>query len=66
MLAVLLQMLAREVDGPPRERIDTMMATAGGIRDVVVDMRRITRLEQAPAPAGQPNMLDLRKSSADA
>jgi PAS domain S-box-containing protein len=61
-----LQMLAREVDGPGLDRIEKMMATCGRIRDIVIGMRRITRLEQAPVSPGQPNMLDIRKSSAEA
>jgi PAS domain S-box-containing protein len=62
-----VQLLAREGSGSARwgERIEAMGEALERIREVVVRMSRITRLEPAEQIKHMPEMLDLKKSSAD-
>ena len=58
-----LEMFARRSDIPPAVagRIDVMLAAGRRIAQIVGNMRRITRLRNAPTAADLPPMLDLRR-----
>jgi signal transduction histidine kinase len=58
-----LQLLAREVGARWSGRIASMLEALERIREVVLRMNRITRLENAERQRHLPEMLDLEKSS---
>jgi hypothetical protein len=58
-----LQLLAREVGARWSGRITSMLEALERIREVVMRMNRITRLETAERQRHLPEMLDLEKSS---
>jgi len=58
-----LQLLAREVGARWSGRIASMLEALERIREVVLRMNRITRLENAERQRHLPDMLDLEKSS---
>ena len=58
-----LQLLAREIGARWSGRIGSMLEALERIREVVLRMNRITRLETAERQRHLPEMLDLEKSS---
>jgi PAS domain S-box-containing protein len=59
------ELLAAELDGRSRERVDSMLRAVQRIRKIVVHMSHITRLELSYHSPNLPPMLDLKRSSVD-
>jgi PAS domain S-box-containing protein len=58
-----VQLLGDEVDATARGRIDEMLKAVSRIQEIVVRMKRVTRVELTEAGLYLPEMLDLTRSS---